>query len=109
MNMTASGPVLVNEPSTSGVKYDPYGKWHTIEKKNYDEKMPDLQLPNQDLNEILFPVEIDKKEKKIEFKEKTLESMGKRLAPLSTSGSLFKKRKNVSEKSKNVRRREDDD
>ena len=69
--------------------------------------MIDLQLPGQDQVEYTQPIQQEEEPKeKTEFKEKTVTSLHKEK---SNDKEGFKKRKNVNEHKRNIRRREDDD
>lgn len=96
----------------SAAQVDPYGKWHTVINTAFDDKMPDLELPGQQLPEIVAPVVVEhQSEPRIEFKEKTIDSIKRK--PFSGIKSepndekvLFKKRKTDSKR--NVRLRTDE-
>ena len=88
-------------------KVDPYGRWQTVNNVAFDQQMPDLQLPGQQLPEIVVPVVAEhEKEPKIEFKEKTVDSVKNKLTVKSEEKVSFKKRKTDSKR--NVRQRTDD-
>ena len=92
-------------------RYNPYRKWQTVSNKAFDEKMPDLQLPGQQLLEIVAPVVSEEyKEVKVEFKEKTVDSLKNPLVSSLKSEEKvsFKKRKSGSDSKRNVRQRTDD-
>lgn len=93
---------------------DPYGGWKNVEK--YDtNKMVDLQLPDQDVSQIVLEIEQNKvteqemaeanKNNLPEFKEKTVESMNKRLASKDETVT-FKKRIKTQ---RNIRNKVDND
>ncbi|XP_054160207.1 WW domain-binding protein 4-like [Oppia nitens] len=95
-------------PESSTFKYNPYGKWQTVKYNEFDDKMIDLQLPDQQL-EIVAPIVSDQpKDERIEFKEKTIDSLKHKISfGIKTEEKvLFKKRKTGSER--NVRQRTDD-
>jgi len=99
-------------PLSSG-RYDPYGKWQTVTNRVFDDKMIDLQLPDQQLPQIVAPVvtEEAKKETKIQFKEKTVDSLKNKGFSNSALDKTvtFKKRKLGSDTKRNVRQRNDDE
>lgn len=116
MNLgTTSAPPLPG-PNASDCKYNPLGRWRTVEEKApVDPNMPDLQLPTsgKELSSSEKRVlEIGyQKEEEFDFKEKTLET------PLKPSvkkeadkgGFKFKKRKVDDTQSKNIRQRSAND
>lgn len=95
-------------PSTSSdARYDPYGRWHTVqEAQPYNNQMIDLQVPNQELPTIEVPEIKPIEEKQVDFKEKTVESLDKKV---STGNISFKKRKNNNEVKRSIRPRTDED
>lgn len=104
-----------NIPVPSDVyRVDPYGGWKNVEK--YDtSKMVDLQLPDQDVSQIVLEIEQNKaaekelaetiKDNLPEFKEKTVESMNKRLGTKEETVT-FKKRTKTQ---RNIRNMVDND
>lgn len=95
-------------------KYEPYGKWQTVNNREFDDKMVDLQLPDQQLPQICAPVVVEEspKEKKIQFKEKTVESLKKDfgISNITSNKTItFKKRKLGSDTKRNVRQRNEDE
>lgn len=90
-----------------------YGAWKTVKNENEGAKMIDLQLPGQDLSQIMLEMEQKKEEERtknekreFDFKEKTIESL-KRPISSSKDGSCisFKKRSGR----QNIRLKLDDD
>ncbi|RWS25862.1 hypothetical protein B4U80_00601, partial [Leptotrombidium deliense] len=94
MNIT-NAPGDMSVPSTSKTfKIEPYGKWQVVNDKPYNENMVDLQLPNSTLPQLAEQpvVTLTDERKKIEFKEKVVET----LDPKRKAGECsftFKKRK----------------
>ncbi|KAI2798795.1 WW domain binding protein 4 [Blomia tropicalis] len=97
-----------------------YGGWKTVDKSD-DMKVVDLQLPNQDITQIISDMKQDKeeeetKQKELElqtntnviFQEKTIENYSKQLRPTKNdSGEItFKKRSSVK---RNIRSRGEND
>lgn len=104
-NMTTND---FSSPSTSqSLKYDPLGQWQSVDNRPINEKMPDLQLPQNNLVEIK-PEDIVKstpldKEEKIEFKEKCVDTLNTSKSNVSFA---FKKRKISDDIKRNIRKKE---
>ncbi|CAG2120529.1 unnamed protein product, partial [Medioppia subpectinata] len=89
--------------------YNPYGRWKTVANREFDDKMIDLQLPDQQLPQIVAPIVADNdREVKIEFSEKTVDSLKNKFnsSVKKEEKISFKKRKTDSNRS--VRQRTDD-
>lgn len=100
-------------------KHQPYGAWKETETAADANTIVDLQLPNQDLGQIMIELEeqkrleeaqkVDEEEDKkplaFEFKEKTANDLKRSLVGKNETVS-FKKRANVR---RNIRGRDDDD
>lgn len=109
MNITGPAPAAAPIDGVT-FKHDPYGKWHQVNDKLYEDDMPDLQLPENGsagFVEVEPVVVMDEKEKKpqLEFKEKTVEIFGK--ASFSKGDTMFKKRKATTTGQRNVRSRKE--
>jgi hypothetical protein len=80
-----------------------------VKNQEFDDKMIDLQLPDQDLQyvETNVPQEQQISEVKIEFKEKTLDSVSG-LSKGFNDKAIFKKRKIHFEHKRNLRTKQDD-
>lgn len=111
MNVTGPAPSAAPVDGVDTVyRHDPYGKWHQVNDKPYEDDMPDLQLPDDGRGGFveveLFPeLEKDKKPK-LEFEQKTVETFGK--SSFTKGDSAFKKRKPFETAKRNVRSRTDD-
>ena len=89
------------------LKYDPLGQWQSVDNRPINEKMPDLQLPQNNLveikpDDIVKSVSLDNKEK-IEFKEKSVANLNKNNSNVSF---VFKKRKVRDDIKRNIRKKE---
>lgn len=100
-------------------RIDPYGGWKTIEK--YDtSKMVDLQLPGQDVAQIVAEIEQTKQEEEresregkrpaFEFQERTVESLDTKKSKNDKTISIgFKQRKQKQTNQRNIRNQINDD
>lgn len=86
-------------------KPEPYGKWMPVVKE--EKPKIDLQLPQKSDNYIEVNITVTKDKPKLpDFKEKTIGSLS---SEFSSSETSFKKRKNIADTKRNVRKRLDDD
>ncbi|OTF74347.1 hypothetical protein BLA29_013431, partial [Euroglyphus maynei] len=101
-------------------RVDPYGGWRSIEK--YDtSKMVDLQLPGQDVAQIVANIEQTKQEEEREsregkrpafqFEERTVESLDRKklFKNDKTINISFKQRKQRPTHQRNIRNQSNDD
>ncbi|XP_067122673.1 WW domain-binding protein 4 [Centruroides vittatus] len=85
-------------------KPEPYGKWVPVVKEE-DKPKIDLQLPQKSDNHVEINITVPKEKPPTSFKEKTVGSLS---SEFSSCQATFKKRKNISDAKRNVRRRVDD-
>lgn len=82
-------------------KANPYGSWEEVKQEEDPYENVDLELPNVEYDEPQASVPDLPQEPKVNFKEKTITSLGDTVA----GASVFKKRKLENVKSRNIRQR----
>lgn len=91
-------------PSQRPKKANPYGSWEEVKQEEDPYENVDLELPSVEYDEPQASVPDLPREPKVNFKEKTITSLGDTVA----GGSVFKRRKLENIKSRNIRQRLND-